>query len=88
VGLFLQLLTRGLITGSLYALLGVSWGIIYNTTRTFHFAHGLIYTLTSYVILAFAGMSLPLIPSLLLGLLAATLAGCCVEYFAYHTSQF
>ena len=83
MGLFLQLLTRGLITGSLYALLGVSWGIIYNTTRTFHFAHGLIYTLTSYVILVFAGMSLPLIPSLLLGLLAATLAGCCIEYFAY-----
>ena len=83
MGLFLQLLTRGLITGSWYALLGVSWGIIYNTTRTFHFAHGLIYTLTSYVILIFVGMSLPLIPSLLFGLLAATLAGCCVEYFAY-----
>jgi branched-chain amino acid transport system permease protein len=83
VGLFLQLLTRGVITGSLYALLGVSWGIIYNTTRTFHFAHGFIYTLTSYVILVLVGMSLPLTPSLLLGLLAATLAGCGVEYFAY-----
>ena len=83
MGLFLQLLTRGLITGSLYALLGVSWGIIYNTTRTFHFAHGLIYTLTSYAILVFAGMSLPLLPSFLLGLFIAIVAGCCVEYFAY-----
>jgi branched-chain amino acid transport system permease protein len=83
VGLFLQLLTRGLITGSLYALLGVSWGIIYNTTRTFHFAHGFIYTLTAYVILVLVGMSLPLMPSLLFGLLAAILAGCGVEYFAY-----
>jgi branched-chain amino acid transport system permease protein len=83
VSLFLLLLTRGIITGSLYALLGVSWGIIYNTTRTFHFAHGFIYTLTSYVILLFVGMSVPLIPSLLFGLLAATLAGCLVEYLAY-----
>ena len=83
MGLFLQLLARGLITGSLYALLGVSWGIIYNTTRTFHFAHGFIYTLASYVILLFMDLSLPLIPSLLFGLLAATLAGCAVEYFAY-----
>jgi len=83
VGLFLQLLTRGLITGSFYALLGVSWGIIYNTTRTFHFAHGFIYTLTAYVILVLVGMSFPLVPSLLLGLLAAILAGCGVEYFAY-----
>jgi branched-chain amino acid transport system permease protein len=83
VGLFLQLLTRGIITGSLYALLGMSWGIIYNTTRTFHFAHGFIYTLAAYVILVLVGISLPLVPSLLLGLLAATLAGCSLEYFAY-----
>ncbi|MEJ2166541.1 MAG: branched-chain amino acid ABC transporter permease [Desulfobacterales bacterium] len=83
MGLFLQLLTRGIITGSLYALLGMSWGIIYNTTRTFHFAHGFIYTLTAYVILVLVGISLPLVPSLLLGLLAATLAGCSLEYFAY-----
>jgi len=83
VGLFLQLLARGLIAGSLYALLGVSWGIIYNTTRTFHFAHGFIYTLASYAILVFVGTSLPLIPSLLFGLVVATLAGCAVEYFAY-----
>lgn len=83
MGLFLQLLTRGIITGSLYALLGMSWGIIYNTTRTFHFAHGFIYTLAAYVILVMVGISLPLVPSLLLGLLAATLAGCSLEYFAY-----
>jgi branched-chain amino acid transport system permease protein len=83
VGLFLQLLTRGIITGSIYALLGVSWGIIYNTTRTFHFAHGFIYTLASYSILVFTWNSVPLIPSLFLGLLASTLAGCAVEYFAY-----
>ena len=84
VSLFLQLLVRGLITGSLYALLGVSWGIIYNTTRTFHFAHGFVYTLASYLILALVGLSLPLIPSLLVGLTAATMAGCAIEYFAYR----
>ncbi|MBW1705229.1 MAG: branched-chain amino acid ABC transporter permease [Deltaproteobacteria bacterium] len=83
MGLFLQLLARGLITGSLYALLGVSWGIIYNTTRTFHFAHGFVYTLASYLILVPVGLSLPLIPSLLVGLIAATAAGCAIEYFAY-----
>lgn len=83
MGLFLQLLVRGLITGSLYALLGVSWGIIYNTTRTFHFAHGFIYTLAAYLILVPVGLGLPLIPSLLVGLIAATAAGCAIEYFAY-----
>lgn len=84
MGLFLQLLVRGLIIGSLYALLGVSWGIIYNTTRTFHFAHGFVYTLAAYFILVPMGLSLPLIPSLLVGLTVAMLAGCAIEYFAYR----
>lgn len=84
MGLFLQLLVRGLIAGSLYALLGVSWGIIYNTTRTFHFAHGFVYTLASYMVLVFAGLSLPLVPSIFLGLTAATAAGCAIELCAYH----
>ncbi len=83
MGLFLQLLVRGLITGSLYALLGVSWGIIYNTTRTFHFAHGIIYTLTSYAVLLSVSLSLPLVPSILLGLVCAIAAGSAVEWFAY-----
>jgi branched-chain amino acid transport system permease protein len=83
MGLFGQLLIRGVITGSLYALLGVSWGIIYNTTRTFHFAHGFIFTLASYMILLFVDLSVPLFPSLLLGLIVATLAGCAIELFAY-----
>jgi branched-chain amino acid transport system permease protein len=84
VDLFLQLLARGLITGSLYALLGVSWGIIYNTTRTFHFAHGLVYTLTAYVVILLKALGVPLILSLLAGLLAAVLAGAAMEYYAYH----
>jgi branched-chain amino acid transport system permease protein len=83
VGLFLQLLARGLVTGSLYALLGVSWGIIYNTTKTFHFAHGFVYTLSAYVIILSTHLGLPLVPSLFIGLLAAVLAGCAMEVFAY-----
>jgi branched-chain amino acid transport system permease protein len=83
VGLFLQLLSRGLITGSLYALLGVSWGIIYNTTRTFHFAHGFIYTLAAYSFILAVDLSIPLLPSFLLGLLTAMAAGCAIEIFAY-----
>jgi branched-chain amino acid transport system permease protein len=84
VGLFFQLLARGLVTGSLYALLGVSWGIIYNTTKTFHFAHGFVYTLSAYVIILLSQLGLPLFPSLLAGLSASVLAGCAMEIFAYH----
>ncbi len=84
MGLFLQLLARGIITGSLYALLGVSWGIIYNTTRTFHFAHGFIYTLAAYGFVLAVDFSIPLLPAFLLGLLAAAVGGCAIEIFAYR----
>ena len=83
MGLFLQLLVRGLITGSLYALLGVSWGLIYNTTRTFHFAHGFVYAITAYVIVLAMNLTLPLGLSIVIGLAAATAVGCLLEYFIY-----
>jgi branched-chain amino acid transport system permease protein len=43
-----QLAANGLISGSLYGLLGVSWGLIFATTRVFHFAHALTLTVAAY----------------------------------------
>lgn len=83
MGLFLQLLVRGLITGSVYALLGASWGIIYNTTRTFHFAHGFVYTLGAYMILLGVSLSVPLVPAMLLGIGIAAGAGAAIEAALY-----
>jgi len=38
-----QLFVNGLIAGSIYALVAVGFGLIYSTTRFFHFAHGAVY---------------------------------------------
>jgi branched-chain amino acid transport system permease protein len=62
LGLAAQLAANGLITGSLYALLGVSWGLIFATTRIFHFAHALTLTVAVYAaVLAVSqwGLGLP-----------------------------
>ncbi len=81
----LQLVVSGLITGSLYALLGVSWGVIYGTTRTFHFAHALAFTLAAYVaIVAHVGMGLPLAAALVAAAVAAAVFGCAVEGIVYR----
>lgn len=45
----LQFLADGFIAGCIYALIGSSFALIYNTTRTFHFAHGAVYTFSAYV---------------------------------------
>ena len=46
--LLLQLLANGLVNGCIYALLATSYALIYNTTRTFHIAHGVVYTAGAY----------------------------------------
>lgn len=47
--MIIQLLVNGLVTGCAYALIAMGFGLIYNTTRTFHFAHGAVYTLSVYL---------------------------------------
>lgn len=79
-----QLLARGLITGSVYAMLGVSWGIIYNTTRTFHFAHGLVYGMAAYLAVSMAALGAGLFLSLLAALAGSVLMGVLMEQWAYR----
>jgi branched-chain amino acid transport system permease protein len=44
-----QLLLNGIIAGSIYALIGVGFSIIYRTVKFFHFAHGGVYTGGAYL---------------------------------------
>lgn len=63
LGLAAQLAANGLIAGSLYSLLGVSWGLVFATTKIFHFAHALTLTVATYAavfLVEGAGLGLPL----------------------------
>lgn len=80
-----QLVASGLVTGSLYALLGVSWGIVYATTRTFHFAHGLAFTVAAYAAIGIhVGLGLPLVAAAAGGAGAAALLGWGIEAGVYR----
>lgn len=67
-----QLLAQGVLIGSFYAMLALSWGIIFSTTGVFHFAHALTFTLAAYAAVIAASYGLPLI---LTFVVAATIAG-------------
>jgi branched-subunit amino acid ABC-type transport system permease component len=83
--LLLQLLIQGLGSGALYALLGLSFGIIFNTTRVFHFAHGAIFSLGSYVVyLSVAVLGLPLVLAMAVAACATALAGIACELLLYR----
>jgi branched-chain amino acid transport system permease protein len=43
-----QVIVNGLIAGAAYALIGISFGLIFQVSKFFNFAHGAIYTLAAY----------------------------------------
>jgi branched-chain amino acid transport system permease protein len=81
---FLQLIIFGVVQGLTYALLSSSFWIIYSTTRTFHLAHSVTYTIAgyaAYVVSARLGLSMWL--GLLGSLSTAALAGCAIDAWLY-----
>lgn len=79
-----QLLFDGLLTGSLYAMLAVSFGLIFATTRTFHFAHALVLTVGAYGAVVAGGYGVPFPLALLAGGVVAGAAGWLADAGVYR----
>ncbi len=83
--LIIQLFVNGLITASFYALAGVTWGVIYRTTRIFHFAHHFVFAVAGYAaVLITAYLHLPYYFGLFAAAGAAVLTGCGIDAFLYR----
>lgn len=84
--LFAQLLVSGLVLGSAYALIGVSFGVIYGTTRIFHLAHSFVYVGAAYgAALGIESLGLPLPVAALLGLAVGVVLGVGIEIVVYRS---
>jgi branched-chain amino acid transport system permease protein len=83
--LLAQLTVNGLVSGSLFALLAISFGVILATTKTFHFAHGVVYTSAAFAAYAAReGLGLPLWAATLAGVVTAALLGVSIEVVIYQ----
>ena len=85
LSLILNLAVVGLTLGSMYALLAVSFAIIFNVTHVFHLAHGATVTLGAYAVYwlsAHAG--LPFVAAIVGGLILAAGFGVLVEVSLYR----
>jgi branched-chain amino acid transport system permease protein len=83
--LVFQLLASGIVLGSRYALVAVSFGIIYSTTQVFHLAHAATYAVAAYAAIwagNSAGMPLPV--ALLFGIFVAMVLGAVMELAMYR----
>jgi branched-chain amino acid transport system permease protein len=82
--MLIQLLANGIISGCTYALVALGFGLIYNTTRTFHFAHGAIYTLSVYLFYTFFNLwKFPLLAAFILALILIAMLGILVDQILY-----
>jgi branched-chain amino acid transport system permease protein len=80
----LQLFTNGFVNGCVYAILALSFGLIYNTTRILHIAHGGAYTVGAYACYSFLMVAgLPLWASAALAVLVSAIVGAAIELAVY-----
>jgi len=82
--LFVQLFLNGIWSGSIYAILGVSWGLIFAATRTFHFAHGATFIIGAYFTYIISLLGVGLILASVGGIIAAILFGLAIEGILYR----
>ncbi|MFA5366731.1 MAG: branched-chain amino acid ABC transporter permease [Dehalococcoidia bacterium] len=85
---FVQYVIQGLTDGSIYALVGLGFTIIYAVTRIINFAQGeflMIGGMLSYTLSVSAGLSIPL--SLLIAVLAAAAIGAIMYLLAIRSAR-
>jgi branched-chain amino acid transport system permease protein len=79
-----QFIANGLCRGSIYALVALGFGLIYTTSGVFHVAHGAIYTLGAYGLVAgTVWLAYPLWGATLAAIFAAVVAGVIIEVLIY-----
>ena len=79
-----QLLINALIASSIYILIAVSFSLIYQTTRFFHFAHAVVFTSGAYFTFLFHKLlNFPVFISIPIAVALAASLGCGMEVFVY-----
>jgi branched-chain amino acid transport system permease protein len=85
VDIFLQMVLSGLTLGSLYALVGIGFVIIFKSTGVVNFAHGEMLMLGAIIALYLHGdAGLPFLPAITLAILATSVFGALVERVAFR----
>jgi branched-chain amino acid transport system permease protein len=83
IDLVLQVLVNVIITSSFYALLGIGFWLIYNTTKIFHMAHGATFLVSAYTAVILDSLHFPIIINCLISILFAGIFGFATEKFLY-----
>ena len=82
--LLAQLTVSGIVLGSFYALLGMSFGIVYQTSKIFHLANAIPFAAAGYAaVWSAATFHLPLFGAFIVGIVVAVLLGLLILVLGY-----
>lgn len=85
MGLFLQLLTNGMIVGSIYAMLSLGFALVFNTAHIFHLAHGAVFVWGAYIGWWLARqLELPMPVAIIGAIVFSALMGVAIEWGIYR----
>lgn len=79
-----QFIANGIVSGCVFALVALGFGLIYNSTKVFHLAHGVVYTASAYIFYScFVSLHLHVLLSLVLAVAFSVLMGILLERYIY-----
>ncbi len=79
-----QLLLNGFFAGSFYAMMALSWGLIFSTAKIFHFAHALVFTVAAYGAWMVASQGMPIVGTFIVAAAVGALAGLAIDRGIYR----
>ncbi len=80
----LQFIANGLIMGSIYALTGLGFSLVYNTTRIFHIAYAALFTAGGYACYVCSAKGIPFTLSISIAVVVTSFAGFLIERAVYR----
>lgn len=84
-----QQILNGLALGGVYALITVGYSMVYSILRLMNFAHGDVYMLSSMLVgVLLTDVGMPVLPSVLLGIVTGATTAILVERVAYRPLRF
>jgi branched-chain amino acid transport system permease protein len=82
--LAIQELINGLTLGGIYAVVAMSFSVIFSVTRTFHFAHGAVYMWVAYVVATLETGGAGFLGALAVGLVTSIVLTLAIEFVVYR----
>jgi branched-chain amino acid transport system permease protein len=86
--MFLQYLINGISIGSVYALIAIGYNMVYGILELLNFAHGDVYAVGCFVMLALIAAKQNIVVAILGGFVAGFLINLIVERFAYRPVRY